>query len=66
VGEIASTFCKCHNETANIWTHFIGALITFTLGILFIIYVNDTQAVGYDGERMFSEFHEKEPGIDLT
>lgn len=66
IGEVASTFCKCHNETANIWTHFIGALITCTAAILFIVYVRDTSHIGYDGLRMFDEFHLKEPGLDMT
>jgi len=44
----------------------IGALITCTAAILFIVYVRDTSHIGYDGLRMFDEFHLKEPGLDMT
>jgi predicted membrane channel-forming protein YqfA (hemolysin III family) len=36
VCEVAGTMCQCHNETVNIWTHFIGS-ITFLILIAIII-----------------------------
>lgn len=33
--EVMATMCQCHNETMNIWTHFIGSLSFLCL--MFII-----------------------------
>ena len=32
--EVASTICKCHNETVNVWTHLVGSLVLLTFTIL--------------------------------
>ena len=35
--EVASTICKCHNDTVNIWTHLIGSAILFVFAIIFLV-----------------------------
>lgn len=35
---VMSTMCMCHNETVNIWTHFIGALTFLGLCIVVIAF----------------------------
>lgn len=40
--EIGKTMCQCHNETVNIWTHFIGS-ITFLFLIIIILCIYQNQ-----------------------
>ena len=65
-GEIFKTCFKCHNETTNIWTHFVGAVAACATAIVILIYCHDTESVGYDGLRLFRDWKSKEPSLDMT
>ena len=47
--EIAWSFFQFHNETVNIWSHFLGKVIFFTIGVLLFIYHPNMQAMGQKG-----------------
>ena len=35
--EVATTVCKCHNETVNVWTHLFGSIFMLTLAIFVLV-----------------------------
>ena len=47
--EVASTFCMCHNETVNIWSHFIGSVIMLTIGIFILVNYENVKIVAEYG-----------------
>jgi len=47
--EIAWSFFQFHNETVNIWSHFLGKVIFFTIGVLLFINYPNMQAMGQKG-----------------
>ena len=47
--EVASTFCKCHNETVNIWSHCIGSVIMFTIAIFILVNYENVKLVAEYG-----------------
>lgn len=47
--EVTSTMCQCHNETVNIWTHFIGAISFIGFLVLLLVIYSNTEAIGYKG-----------------
>ena len=51
--EVASTICKCHNETVNVWTHLVGSIIMLTFGIRFIIYYENIGSIAQEGWTQF-------------
>ena len=63
---MASTLCRCHNESANIWTHVIGAIVALALGIFILAHFRNTEEIGYSGLRMFNKQRESKPGLLLT
>ena len=44
---IASTFVKCHNETVNVWTHFLG-LCSLVVVVFYVISQHHYQYYGND------------------
>ena len=64
--EVASTLCRCHNESTNIWTHLIGAIVALALGIFILAYFRNTEAIGYSGLSMFNKQRESKPGLILS
>ena len=46
-GEVATTDCKCHNETVNVCTHLVGSVIMMILAIFIL--------VDYDNVRIVAE-----------
>lgn len=51
--EVASTTCKCHNETVNVCTHLIGSVFMFTLAIFILV---DYENVKYVAEQAWDLF----------
>jgi len=57
--ELLKSTCQCHNETTNIWTHLLGALLFF--GVLVLILTN-TQAAYLPNQRPPSQ-HKHLPAL---
>ena len=51
---VMSTMCMCHNQTVNIWTHFIGALTFLTMCIVVVAFYQSTAAIGRESSSMLS------------
>jgi adiponectin receptor len=47
--EIAWSFFQIHNETVNIWSHFLGKVIFLTIGIMIYFYFPDMEKQGSQG-----------------
>lgn len=47
--EIAWSFFQFHNETVNIWSHFLGKVLFFSIGVLLFFYYPNMQAIGQKG-----------------
>lgn len=44
--QVTGSMCQCHNETANIWTHFIGMLGFFGVAIIIAVFYKNMEGVG--------------------
>lgn len=53
--EVAQTMCKCHNETVNVWSHFLGMLTFFGLALAIIICFNSVEAIGEQGMKHYRD-----------
>ena len=47
--ELASTLCKCHNDTVNIWTHLIGSAVLFVFTIIFLVLQENHSSIAQIG-----------------
>jgi adiponectin receptor len=43
------TAFRCHNETCNVWSHFLGKLMFLGLAIFVLTYYPDMEAIGRSG-----------------
>jgi len=55
---VASTICKCHNETVNVWTHFLGGIGMFIFAMFIIVVYKNYEAVGTEGWDSFTSRHD--------
>lgn len=53
--EVATTVCKCHNETVNVWTHLIGSAFMFTLAIFVLVDYENVKMVAEYGWDLFEQ-----------
>lgn len=51
--EVASTVCKCHNETVNVCTHLVGSIIMAILAIFILV---DYENVKFVAEQAWDLF----------
>ena len=57
--EIAWSFFQFHNETVNIWSHFMGKVMFFTIGILLFIHYPNMQSMGEKGMTEYYKLSQK-------
>ena len=57
--EIAWSFFQFHNETVNIWSHFMGKVMFFTIGILLFIHYPNMQSMGEKGMTEYNKLSQK-------
>ena len=51
--EIAWSFFQIHNETVNVWSHFLGKMLFLSIGLLLYVYHPNMQAMGHRGMEEF-------------
>ena len=47
--QVLRSMCQCHNETFNIWSHFLGKVIAFIFALFVMMYYPNMEYVGSHG-----------------
>ncbi len=55
--EVMATMCQCHNETVNIWTHFIGALTFLCLMFIILLCYQNVEEIGSQGSIAYNQLN---------
>lgn len=54
---VLATLFKCHNETFNVWTHFLGKISAFCIMIFILFYYSNMKADGMVGFYEYKEWN---------
>lgn len=63
--EVASTVCKCHNETVNVWTHMIGSVMMAILAVLILTNFENVKTIALEGWNQFQQEKSKNSALEL-